>query len=134
MDKCNQRKTYSQCFDLFSKDTEGVTMGIINGAHKFIAKIISEKKNDWSQLKTFDQYLEINIFPIFSWVSIKDYIFTRMTKSILLDLALYIIQEMTSQPLNCCSSTYRRKQSCLQAITSKQAGEFKKLLNGDIRP
>ena len=86
-------------------------MEVINGAHKFVAKIIAQKKNGPT---TKDL---IKIFSVFAKVPIKDYVFTRMTKPILLELALCIIQEIASNGLG------RAKTLQLEVVVSKSGGK-----------
>ena len=112
MDKNNQGKTDSQCFELFSKDPKGVSMEIVNGAHKFVANAIDNPKNGITIQNL------IKIFAFFTKTPIKDYVFTRMRKPILLELALCIIQEIVSNGIE------RAKTLQLEVVSSKAEGRF----------
>ena len=111
MEKSKQGKTDSQCFELFSKDPKGVSMEVINGSHRYIAMVITDKKSG----PTIQSL--IKIFSVFARVPIKNYVFTRMTKPILLELALCIIQEIASNGIA------RARTLQLEVIDSKSGGK-----------
>ena len=98
-------------FDLFSQDPKGVSMEVINADHNYIATVIAEKKCG----PTIQSL--IKIFTVFVRVPVKDYVFTRMTKPILLELALCIIQEIVSNGLA------RLKTLHLEVTISKSGGK-----------
>jgi len=88
MEKQPQGMSDSECFDLFSDNPLGVSQEIIKGSHKFIANTIKNGVPG-PNCQTL-----IKIFSVFSKEKIKDYVFTRMTKPILLELALCLIQQI----------------------------------------
>ena len=80
----------SSCFELFLKDPKGVKPEVVQGAHKFISDVI-----DGSEQSPKNSAF-IGLFNQFTKNPVKDYIFQRMTKSILQELALCLLQEIIS--------------------------------------
>ena len=77
-------------FTEFISDPKGSNMETILGAHRFLAMII-DSEEDGPTRKTL-----MKIFrPFVPENSIKDYIFRRISKSLLLELALCILQDVT---------------------------------------
>ena len=76
------------CFDLFLKNPKGCKIEVIQGAHKFMTHVI---KGTETSPKNFTF---IGLFNQFTKVPVKDYVFTRMTKTILQELALCVLQEL----------------------------------------
>ena len=76
------------CFDLFTKDPKGCKIAVIQGAHKFMTHVINGTEQSPKNF-TF-----IGLFNQFTKVPVKDYVFQRMTKAILQELALCILQEL----------------------------------------
>ena len=75
-------------FTEFISDPKGSSMETILGAHRFLATVI-ENEDDGPTLKTL-----MKIFrPFNPEKSIKDYVFKRIKKSLLLELALCILQD-----------------------------------------
>ena len=83
-----ERRTDESYFKEFVEDPKKISPEVIQGAHKYIAKIIRDGEHGPTT-----QTL-IKIFLPFSKNKIKPYIFKRMTKPILLELALCIIQDL----------------------------------------
>ena len=84
-----------ELFTEFISDPKGSSMDIILGAHRFLAAII-ENKDDGPTLKTL-----MKIFrPFIPTNSIKDYVFKRIKKSLLLELALCILQDVATNGLD----------------------------------
>ena len=106
-----QEKTDSDCFKLFTKSPKTVSIEVVKGAHKFVAKTIQN-----GDLHPTIQEL-IQIFAHFTQGKIKDYIFTRMTRPILLELALCIIQEIVLNGVG------RAKTLHLEVVKSKAGGK-----------
>ena len=88
MDNSPQGKSDIQCFEVFSENPKGVSLEIMKGDHKYIANSI-KNGDSGPTCQTL-----IKMFSVFSKEKIKDYVFTRMTKPILLELALCIIQDL----------------------------------------
>ena len=65
-------------------------MGIIQGAHKYMTHVINGTE------QSPKNSIFIGLFNQFTKVPIKEYIFTRMAKPILQELALCILQELIS--------------------------------------
>ena len=78
------------CFDLFVKNPKGCKLEVIQGSHKFLSDVINGSEQ--SPINS----VFIGLFNQFTKVPIKDYVFQRMTKSILQELALCILQELIS--------------------------------------
>ena len=76
------------CFDLFVKDPKGSKAEVIQGAHKFMTHVI--KGSEQSPKNS----VFIGLFNQITKVPIKSYVFMRMTKSILQELALCVLQEL----------------------------------------
>ena len=76
------------CFDLFLKNPKGCKIEVIQGAHKFMTHVIKGTEQS-PKNSTF-----IGLFNQFTKVPVKDYVFTRMTKAILQELALCVLQEL----------------------------------------
>ena len=79
-----------ELFQVFSENPKGCNLETIQGSHRYIANVIkgSEESPNKSVL--------IDIFNSFSKDKIKDYVYNRMKKSILLELALCILQEIAA--------------------------------------
>ena len=80
----------SSCFELFVRDPKGSKTEVIQGSHKFLCDVI-EGTEPSPKNSVF-----IDLFNQFTPVPIKDYIFSRMTKKILQELALCVTQELIS--------------------------------------
>ena len=70
------------CFDLFVKNPKGCKLEVIQGSHKFLSDVI--KGSEQSPKNS----VFIGLFNHFTEKKIKDYVFQRMTKSILQELAI----------------------------------------------
>ena len=82
-------------FTEFTTDPKGSSMETILGAHRFLATVI-DTEDDGPTLKTL-----MKIFrPFAPEDSIKDYIFKRIKKSLLLELALCILQDVASNGIS----------------------------------
>ena len=79
-----------ECFQKFVEFPKGSNMDIIMGSHKFMIEVIRKEKESPSN-KTL-----IKIFDEFSKKPIKNYIFTRMGKTIMQELAICILQDLAS--------------------------------------
>jgi len=80
----------SSCFELFLKDPKGCKTEVVQGAHKFISDVINGSE------QSPKNSVFIGLFNQFTKNPVKDYIFQRMTKSILQELALCLLQEIIS--------------------------------------
>ena len=80
----------SSCFELFLKDPKGCKPEVVQGSHKFISDVISGSE------KSPTNAVFIGLFNQFTKKPVRDYIFQRMTKSILQELALCLLQEIIS--------------------------------------
>ena len=78
------------CFDMFVRDPKGCNPNMIQGAHRYLSDVIKKNENG-PKNSVF-----IGLFSHFTKTPVKDYVFRRMTKSILQELALCILQELIS--------------------------------------
>ena len=122
MNKSVQGKSDSDCFDLFVDSPKNVSTEILKGAHKFVAKAIK----DGSSGPTCQTL--IKIFTAFTQQKIKDYVFTRMKKPILLELALCIIQDIV------LNGAGRAKTLQLEVVKSKAGGKTVKIVDQFAAP
>ena len=110
-----QGRTDLDCFNIFVNSPKDVSIEVLKGAHKFVAKSI----------KTGDSaptcHTLIKIFAAFTQQKIKGYVFTRMKKPILLELALCIIQEIV------LNGPGRAKSLQLEVVKSKSGGKIVKI-------
>ena len=90
MSKSSENQFIIDCFREFQLHPKQCERAVILGAHKYIAQSI---KGTVEGPKISDL---IVIFNKFSQSMIKDYVYTRMTKSILLELALTLLQAIVS--------------------------------------
>jgi len=111
----SQGKTDVECFETFSNNPKKASMEIIHGAHKFIAKVIQDDEPG-PTCPTL-----IKMFAFFTKKPIKSYVFTRMTKPILLELALCIIQDLA------LNGPARAKNLQLELVDSKSGGKTVKV-------
>ena len=88
MDKNPQIMKDSQCFGRLKAMGRDVPIEVFNGAHKYIARATKDPK---SGPKVADL---VEFFNHFSQEKIQYYNFSRMTKPLLLELALCVIQEI----------------------------------------
>ena len=79
-----------ELFQVFSGNPKGCDLETIQGSHRYITNVI--KGTEESPKKS----ILIDIFNSFSKDKIKDYVYNRMKKSILLELALCILQEIAA--------------------------------------
>ena len=79
-----------ELFQVFSGNPKGCNLETIQCSHRYIANVI--KGTEESPNKS----VLIDIFNSFSKGKIKDYVYNRMKKSILLELALCILQEIAA--------------------------------------
>ena len=78
------------CFDKFVRNPKGCKPEVIQGSHSFISDVI--KGSETSPKNS----VFIGLFNHLTKTPVKDYIFKRMTKTILQELALCICQELIS--------------------------------------
>ena len=101
-----------ELFTEFTSDPKGSSMQTILGAHRFLANVI-ENEDDGPTLKTL-----MKIFrPFVPQDSIKDYIFRRIKKSLLLELALCILQDVASNGIS------RLASLCLAVEKTRSGGK-----------
>ena len=78
------------CFDMFVRNPKGCKPNMIQGAHRYLSDVIKKNENG-PKNSVF-----IGLFNHLIKTPVKDYVFRRMTKSILQELALCILQDLIS--------------------------------------
>ena len=111
----HQGRTDESYFKEFVEDPKKFSTEVIQGAHKYIAKIIRDGEHGPTT-----QTL-IKIFLPFSKNKIKPYLFKRMTKPILLELALCVIQDLA------LNGPARAKTLELELENSKSEGKVARI-------
>ena len=91
MSKSKKNDLDKKLFMTFCQDPRGSTIQIVQGAHKFISLSIR------GDLPTPKKSILIGIFREFSAEPIKDYVFNRIPKKMLLELALCILQDIITK-------------------------------------
>ena len=91
MSKSKSNNLDKKLFTSFCQDPRGSTIQIAQGAHKFISLSIR------GEIPTPKKSILIDIFREFSAEPIKDYIFNRIPKKMLLELALCILQDIITK-------------------------------------
>ena len=90
MDTIKTNSSTLDCFKKFCEDPKDFNIDVIQGSHKFMVEVIKGKREAPSN-KTL-----ITIFGAFCSKPIKEYIFSRMGKKIMQELALCILQDLAS--------------------------------------
>ena len=90
MENPNETLSDIEFFEKFKQDPRSPDKDIIQGAHRFISLVI---KGDLNAPKNA---IIIEIIREFLDENVKDYVFTRMGKKILLELALVILQDLAA--------------------------------------
>ena len=88
MDKSNKDSDESRLFNQFIDDPMDSNVETIQGAHRYISLSIRGDVSGPKKSVLVDLFREFLIQPV------KDYVFARMSKSILLELALHIFQDL----------------------------------------
>ena len=88
MEKISEKQTDLDYFMKFHENPRTADNKVIQGAHRFIALAIKNQTN------LPKNAVLIDIFREFLEEEVRDYVFTRMTKPILLELALCILQDL----------------------------------------
>ena len=91
MSKSHSEKFLSRSFDEFLKNPRGSTPPVIQGAKKFIQKVINKEIKKVPTTKVLT-----DLFNVFTKKDIKQYVFHRMGESIRLELALKLLQDLAS--------------------------------------
>ena len=86
----NNQKSDEQFFKLFSELPRDSNPEVLMGSHRFLSYSIKNKTNLPSGSTL------IKIFMVFAQEGIKEYVFRRMKKQILLELALCLVQDLIS--------------------------------------
>ena len=90
MDKNSQELSPSDCFLQFCKEPKGFNLDVIQGAHKFLVEVVRGNQESPNN-KTL-----IEIFSAFCNKPIKTYIYRKMGKKIMQELAICILQDLAA--------------------------------------
>ena len=112
MDSNPQKFSFRDSFDLFMKSPRDVSVEVLDGVHKFVAQTIQNGKGG----PTIPEL--VKVFDHFTHGKVPDYVFKRMTKPILLELALRIVQEISLNGVG------RAKSLRLELTKSKSGGQI----------
>ena len=104
-----------KCFNRFCENPKLFNMDVIQGAHKFLVEVIRGEKESPSN-KTL-----IAIFEAFTPNTIKRYIFLRMGKKIMQELALCILQDLAT------NGPARAKSLQLEVVKASSGGKTVKI-------
>ena len=115
MDKTSKKLSSFECFQKFVEYPKGSDIDIIMGSHKFMIEVIRKEKESPSN-KTL-----IKIFGVFSKKPIKEYIFTRMGKSIMQELAVCILQDLAA------NGPLRAQSLQLEVVKASSGGKTVKI-------
>ena len=77
-------------WDIFIRNPKGCSDKVVQGAHKFLSDVI----NGTEQSPTNSVFM--NLFDQFTTTPVKKYVYQRMTRKILQELALRMLQEIIS--------------------------------------
>ena len=111
MDSNPQKLSCRDSFNLFMKSPRDVSVEVLDGVHKFVAQTIQNGKGG----PTIQEL--VKVFNHFTHGKVPGYVFTRMTKPILLELALRIVQEISLNGVG------RAKSLQLELVKSKSGGQ-----------
>ena len=106
-------------FHEFSKNPKGSDLETIKGSHRFINDVIQGREEGPKKS------VLISIFNEFVEGEIKDYIYNKMKKSILLELALCILQEIGSYGVD------HAKNLQLKLVKTSVKGKKQLVINHD---
>ena len=90
MDQNSKKLTPSDCFGRFCENPKESNLDVIQGAHKFLVEVVRGNQESPSN-KTL-----IEIFSVFCEKPIKNYVFLRMGKKIMQELAICILQDLAA--------------------------------------
>ena len=105
------------CFNQFRDSPKDVSIEVIKSAHKHIARAIKSPEMGPTNQEMID------IFNQFAQEPIPKYVFTRMTKPLLLELVLCIIQEILLNGIGRASSIR------LEAVKLKAGGKIVQIVD-----
>ena len=74
------------CFDIFVRDPKNTKHEIVLGAHRFLSEVIEGKE------KSPVNSVFVGLFENFTKTPVQGYVYRRMAKKILQELALRVIQ------------------------------------------
>ena len=111
MDVVSKNSSSRDCFYQFMASPKDVSAKVLDGTHKFLAQTIENGKGG----PTIEDL--VKVFGHFVHGKIQKYVFKRMTKPILLELALRIVQEISLNGVG------RAKTLQLELVKQKSGGQ-----------
>ena len=117
MEESTHFKCDLDCFNQFKDSPKNVPIEVIRSAHKHIARAIKSPEMGPTNQEMID------IFNHFAQEPIPKYVFTRMTKPLLLELVLCIIQDILLNGIG------RVKSIQLEAVKLKAGGKIVKIID-----
>ena len=114
MDPVSAKKFNLDCFNQFKQSPKDVSIKVVKGAHKHLARATKNPKNSptcGEMIKMFSHFSN----------GIKDYVYNRMTKKVLLELALCVVQEILLNGIG------RAKTLELELVKTKHGGKTVKI-------
>ena len=88
MDKNSKKLSPKDCFGQFCENPKEFNLDIIQGAHKFLVEVVRGEQES-PKNKTL-----IELFSVFCEKPIRSYVFSRMGKKIMQELAICILQDL----------------------------------------
>ena len=88
MENTNSEEIGKGFFDKFCENPRGSTIETMQGSHKYISSVITRKN------PPIKKSILIDIFNEFTVETVRDYVFHRMSKKLLLELALRVLQDI----------------------------------------
>ena len=110
MEKSNTENNGKEFFDKFCENPRGSDIETFQGAHKYVSTVITHKN------PPIKKSILINIFNELTVEEIRDYIFHRISKKLLLELALRVLQDIITNGVERASSI---KLVLVKVITGK---------------
>ena len=117
MEESTHFKYDLDCFNQFKDSPKDVSIEVIKGAHKHIARAVKKPEMGPKVQEMID------IFDQFAQEPIPKYVFTRMTKPLLLELVLCIIQDILLNGVG------RANSIRLEAVKLKAGGKIVKIVD-----
>ena len=117
MDPVSAKKFNLDCFNQFKESPKDVSMKVMKGAHKHLALAT---KNPQMAPSCGEM---IKIFSHFTNGKVKDYVYKRMTKKVLLELAVCVAQEILLNGIG------RARTLELELVKTKYGGKTVKIVD-----
>ena len=110
MEKSNTENNGKEFFEKFCENPRGSDIETFQGAHKYVSIVITHKNPPIKKSTLIKIFNELTVEPI------RDYIFDRIAKKLLLELALRILQDIIQNAVERAASI---KLVLTKAVTGK---------------